>query len=72
MSPSKLSLRVLTDRYLRPIVFCLGLSLTVWQSFECLQKYKHHNLSTKVTMVQSFETLSPAIVICPSGEYNLR
>ena len=72
MSPSKLSLRILTDRYLRPIVFCIGLSLTVWRSFECLQKYQHQNLSTRVTMVQSFETLSPAIVICPSAEFNLR
>ena len=56
------------------ILFCLGLSLTLWRSHECLQKYLYQNLSTKVTLVKSNETVFPTIVICPKFDsaYNLR
>ena len=59
---------------LKPILFCLGLSLTLWRSYDCLQKYFHLNISTKITMVKSFQTELPAIVICPEyfSSYNLR
>ena len=58
----------------RQILFCVGLSLTIWRSYECLQKYTNQNLSTKVTMVKSDETFFPSIVVCPFVDtlYNVR
>ena len=50
----------------KAILFAIGLSLTIWRSHECLQKYSNSNLSTKVNMFNSFETVLPVIVICPS------
>ena len=47
-------------------LFCIGLTLTIWRSYECLQKYLYHNLSTKVSMVKSNETIFPTVVICPT------
>ena len=56
------------------ILFCLGLSLTIWRSYECLQKYFNQNLGTKVSMVKNNETFFPSIVVCPTKDiaYNLR
>ena len=56
------------------ILFLVGLNLTIWRSYECLQKYLNQNLSTKVSMVKSNETFFPSIVICPTenNAYNLR
>ena len=58
---------------LKPVVFCTGLFLTLWRSHDCLQKYFHLNLSTKISLVRSFETDLPAIVICPEyfSSYNV-
>ena len=59
---------------LKSVIFCVGLCLTLWRSFDCLNKYFNLNLSTKVTMVRSFEAELPAIIICPEffSSYNLR
>ena len=56
------------------ILFCLGLCLTIWRSYDCLQKYSNQNLSTKVSMVKSTKTFFPSMVICPTynSAYNVR
>ena len=56
----------------RILIFGVGLSLTVWRSFECLEKYINANLSTKVTMVESINTTLPSLVICAESPYNER
>ena len=56
----------------KSLIFCVGLCLTIWRSFECLQKYLHANISTKVTMVKTNEMILPSLVLCPATEYNQR
>ena len=56
----------------KSLIFCVGLSLTIWRSSECLQKYLHANLSTKVTMVKTNEVILPSLVLCPATKYNHR
>ena len=64
----------ITYERITQILFCLGLGLTIWRSYECLQKYLYYNVSTKVSMAKSNETLAPSIVICPTFDsaYNKR
>ena len=50
------------------ILFTVGLILTFWRSYACLQKYLYSNLSTKVTMESSFDIVRPSVVICPTFE----
>ena len=63
-----------THLYFKEAFFCFGLCLTMWRSYGCLQKYLNNNLSTKVKMVNSFETFRPVFVVCPSSSssYKLR
>lgn len=57
--------------FIKSFFFCIGLTLTIWRSYECFQKYLHENMSTRVTMVNNIETIVPSIVICDEG-YNSR
>ena len=59
---------------IRKTLFCIGLALTLWRSYDCLQKYSFNNLSTRVSMLKSFETVLPSLVICPTyfSAYNQR
>jgi len=59
--------------HFKEIFFCFGLCLTLWQSYGCLQKYLSNSLSTRVRMVNSFETFRPVFVVCPtsSTSYNI-
>ena len=43
----------------------MGLTLTVWRSYECLEKYFKANLGTRIKMKSSYETILPMIVLCP-------
>ena len=63
-----------THLYFKKAFFCFGLCLTMWRSYGCLQKYLNNNLSTRVKMVNSFETFRPVFVVCPSSSssYKLR
>ena len=63
-----------TYEWITQILFCLGLGLTIWRSYECLQKYLYRNVSTKLSMVKSNETFAPSVVICPTFDsaYNRR
>ena len=56
------------------VLFCIGLFLVIWRSHDCLQKYLYKNLSTKINMVKSYDTILPALVICPEyfEAYDLR
>ena len=60
-------------RNLRSILFLFGLILTVWRSWECGDKFLNNNLSTRVKMEKSYETILPALVVCPEyfAAYNL-
>ena len=40
--------------------------MTLWRSYDCLQKHLYDNLGTKIRMVHSYETILPAITFCPS------
>lgn len=55
----------LVAKNLKIILFIIGLSLTIWRGFECLEKFYHSNYSTRVIMVPTIETIRPAITICP-------
>ena len=48
------------------ILFVIGLILTIWRSYDCLQKYLYSNLGTKVTMESSFDVVRPSVIICPT------
>ena len=65
-------LKKFTKRNLRSLFFCVGLFLTIERSFECLLKYSHDNLGTKVKMVKNIDTLLPSFVICATSAYNQR
>ena len=62
------------DHHFKHLLLLVGFILTLWRSYECLVKYYSYNLSTKISMKQSFETIRPAIVLCPQygDSYNLR
>ena len=62
------------DHHLKSVLFCIGFSLTIYKGFDSVQKYRYANLSTKVTMMNSFETLLPVIAVCPNyfEAYNIR
>ena len=49
---------------LKIILFCTGATLTLWRSYDCLQKHLNDNLGTKIRMVHSYETILPAITFC--------
>ena len=49
----------------KTILFCIGLILTLWRSYECLLKHLNENLGTRVFMVPSYETLFPSLTLCP-------
>ena len=59
---------------IRAFLFCVGLTLTLWRSYDCLQKHLYNKLGTKVNMVHSYETNLPALTLCPEFlvAYNLR
>ena len=59
---------------LKSILFCVGLCLTLWRGHDCLQKLSNESLSTKVNMVRNYDTIQPAITLCPNyhGAYELR
>ena len=50
---------------LKLILFIVGFSLTLWRAKECVKKYLNYNLSTRVTLVKSYQTVQPNIVVCP-------
>ena len=60
--------------HVKRVLFCIGVGLTLWRSYECFEKYLYSNLSTKVSMLKSSETFMPSLVICPSyfSAYNQR
>ena len=47
------------------IIFTIGFILVIERGYECLQKYLYLNIGTKIRMVNSNETVLPALVICP-------
>ena len=51
---------------LKPMLFIVGFALTLWRANECVKKYLNNNISTKVSLVKSFQTVQPNFVICPS------
>ena len=51
---------------LKITLFCTGAMMTLWRSYDCLQKHLYDNLGTKIRMVHSYETILPAITFCPS------
>ena len=69
-----LRLRDLLDKHLKSVLFCLGFSLTIYKGFDSVKKYRYANLSTKVTMMNSFETILPVIAVCPDylEAFNIR
>ena len=62
------------DQHLKSVLFCIGFSLTIYKGFDSVEKYRYANLSTKVTMMNTSETILPVIVVCPdiSEAYNIR
>ena len=50
-------------------MFSVGLVLTLWQGFNCLEKYLQFKRSTRVKMIQSKNTLKPALIICPDYDF---
>ena len=69
-----LRLRDFLDQRLKSALFCIGLSLTIYKGFDSVKKYRYANLSTKVTMMNSFETILPVIAVCPDylEAFNIR
>ena len=63
----------ISEQKIKILIFSIGLFLTTWESFNCLQKYLHSNLSVKMTMARSNETIFPSLTICPEyfWAYNL-
>ena len=62
------------DQHLKLVLFCIGFSLTIYKGFDSVERYRYANLSTKVTMMDSFETILPVIAVCPDyyEAYNIR
>ena len=52
-------------KYLKSSFLIIGIILTLWRGYECLQKFYNSNLSTRVNIVSSTETIAPVMVICP-------
>ena len=55
--------------YTKVFMFSVGLVLTLWQGFNCLEKYLQFKRSTRVKMIQSKNTLKPALIICPDYDF---
>ena len=55
--------------YVKVFMFSVGLVLTLWQGFNCTDKYLQFNRSTRVKMIHSKDTLKPALIICPDYNY---
>ena len=55
----------LSFSHLKACVFCVGLCLTIWRGYDCTAKYLQFNRSTTVDMVNSKDTLAPALILCP-------
>ena len=53
------------SRNLRRTILIIGILLTLWRGYECLQKFYNSNLSTRVSMSSSADTIPPVMVICP-------
>lgn len=54
-----------SEKKIRVLLFSIGLSLTLWRGYECLQKYFQANLSVQINMVDSHQTFVPSLTICP-------
>ena len=59
---------------LKTLLFIILLILTLWRAHDCVQKYLKAGLGTKVSMVQSHDTITPALTLCPEyyTAYDLR
>ena len=51
------------------IILIIGLLLTSERAYECVKKYLYFNTGTKITLVNSNETLIPVLIICPNPSY---
>lgn len=51
------------------ILFTIGLTITIWRAYTCLQKYYNLNLSNKISLKSNSKTVVPFIIVCPS--YNI-
>ena len=60
---------LISKNKLQSIFFCIGLSLTIWRSCECLEKYLHDNLATKVFVVENHKTTLPSLVVCVNSHH---
>ena len=60
--------------YFRGLLFTVGLILTLWRGYDCLNKYNNLNISNKIGLENNFETILPVIVVCPTyfTAYKLR
>ena len=47
------------------LLFLIGLFLTLWRSFECINKYLEFSRSSHIEMTDQEDTLMPALTICP-------
>ena len=67
-------LKNFADHYLQTAFFFIGFILTLWRSYDCIEKYFYQNLSTKISMESSYDTILPSLVLCPPKpkEYNER
>ena len=52
--------------HFRVLLFIIGLSLTLWRAYQCLEKFNNFNHSTKVGLKPNSETVIPAIVNSPT------
>ena len=62
----------ISEKKLRLFLLCVGLTLMIERSYECLQKLQNSNLSVKMNMARSNETFAPSLTICPEyfSSYN--
>ena len=58
-----------TLHHFKVMLFCIGLLLTSWRSWNCIEKYLEFSKSTRLKMVSSQDTLKPALTLCPSYSY---
>ena len=63
----------ISEKKLRLFLLCVGLTLMIERSYECLQKFLNSNLSVKMNMARSNETFAPSLTICPEyfWSYNI-
>ena len=54
---------------LKAAIFCLCLSLTLWRSHDCIERYLEFRRSTVVKMMPLQATIMPALVLCPSFKF---